>query len=60
MPGRWRSPDRANGSALLPLEILHGALVPFGRRARFEGTEVAALAGFRINVSGIEPVFARL
>jgi hypothetical protein len=44
----------------MPLEILHGALVFFCRRARLEGAEVAALAGFRIYFSGIEPVFAGL
>src|SRR5450432_1696553 len=45
---------------LMPLEILHGALVLFRGRARFEGAEIAALAGFRIHLSGIEPIFARL
>jgi hypothetical protein len=44
----------------MPLEILHGALVLFGRRPRFEGTEIAPLAGFGIQLSGIEPVFAGL
>jgi hypothetical protein len=42
----------------MPLEILHGALVPFRRRARFEGAEIAALAGFGIHFAGIEPVLA--
>jgi hypothetical protein len=43
----------------MPLEILHGALVLFSGRARFEGAEIAALAGLRVHFSGIEPVFAR-
>jgi hypothetical protein len=45
---------------LVPLEILHGALVLFGGRARLEGAKIATLAGFRIHLSGIEPIFARL
>ena len=45
---------------LMPLEILHVALVLFRSRARFEGAEIAALAGLRIHLSGIEPVLARL
>src|ERR1019366_10202871 len=44
---------------LMPLEILHGALVLLRGRARFEGAEIAALAGFRIDLAGIEPVLAR-
>src|SRR5258705_11915909 len=44
----------------MPFEILHGTLVLFRRRARFEGSEVAAFAGFRVYFAGIEPVFARL
>jgi hypothetical protein len=44
----------------MPLEILHGTLVFFCRRARLEGAEIAALAGFRIRLAGIEPLFARL
>jgi hypothetical protein len=44
----------------MPLEILHGALVLFGGGPRLEGSEIAALAGFRIHLSGIEPVFTRL
>src|ERR1700687_408903 len=55
---RWL-PGRAN-PPLMPLEILHVPLVLFRRRARFEGAEIAALAGFRIHFSGIEPIFARL
>ena len=44
----------------MPLEILHGALVLFGGGTRLEGSEIAALAGFRIHLSGIKPVFTRL
>src|SRR5450755_1222852 len=44
----------------MPLEILHVSLVFFRSRARFEGAEIAALAGLRIHFSGIEPIFARL
>jgi len=46
--------------ALVPFEILNLALVLFRSRARFEGAEIAALAGFWIHFSGIEPVFAGL
>src|SRR6266404_1618026 len=46
--------------ALMALEILHLALVLFRSRARFEGAEIAALTGLRIDLSGIEPVLARL
>src|SRR5437773_7688655 len=53
-------PDGANGQALMPLEILHVALVLFRSRPRFEGAEIAALAGLRIHLSGIEPVLPRL
>src|SRR6185437_7958303 len=45
---------------LVPLEILHVALVLLGRGARLEGTEIAALAGLRIDLAGIKPVLARL
>jgi hypothetical protein len=44
----------------MPFEILHGALVLFRRLPRFEGAEIAALAGLRIYFPGIEPVFAGL
>jgi hypothetical protein len=47
-------------TALMPLEILHGAFVLLGGRARFEGAEIAALAGLRIHFTGIKPVFAGL
>src|ERR1700742_4427693 len=44
----------------MPLEILHVAFVPLCRSARLEGAEIAALAGLRIDLAGIEPVFAGL
>src|SRR6478735_11029533 len=55
----WRE-SRPDLGRLVPLEILHVALVFFRRRARFEGAEIAPLAGLRIDLAGIEPVFARL
>jgi hypothetical protein len=42
--------------ALVPLEILHRSLMFLGSRARFEGTEIAALSRLRIYLAGIEPV----
>src|ERR1044072_8516381 len=48
------------GAGSMPLEVLHVALVLFRRCTRLEGAEVAALAGFRVDFAGIEPVFARL
>ncbi len=45
-------------SGLVPLEILHVALVLFSRRARFERTEIAPLAGLWIDLARVEPVFA--
>jgi hypothetical protein len=45
---------------LMPFEILHGALVLFGGGTRLERPKIAPLAGFRIHLSGIEPVFTRL
>src|ERR1700742_3923487 len=44
----------------MPLEILHIAFVLLCRSARLEGAEIAALAGLRIDLAGIEPVFAGL
>src|SRR5439155_18136474 len=57
-PAHYHASDArlAHPTALMPLEILHLALVLFRRRPRFEGAEIAALAGLRIDLSGIEPV----
>jgi hypothetical protein len=44
----------------MPFEILNLALMLFRSRARFEGAEIAALAGSWIHFPGIEPVFAGL
>jgi len=43
---------------LMPLEVLYLPLMPFGGGARLEGAEVAALARLRIDLAGIQPVFA--
>ena len=51
-------PRDPSGRYLVPLEILHGALVLFGRSARFERSKIAALARLGIGFPGIEPVFA--
>ena len=40
------------------LEVLDLALMLFGLGARLEGAEVAAFAGFRIDLARIEAVFA--
>src|SRR6266849_4701283 len=42
-----------------PLEVLHGTLVPFGGRAAGERPQVAALAGLRVFLSRVQPVFPR-
>jgi hypothetical protein len=44
--------------SLMPLEILHRALVLLRRRARTERAEIPPPAGLRILLAGIEPVFA--
>src|SRR6266581_8290877 len=49
----------ADLTRLMSLEILHVAFVLFGCRARLEGAEIAPLAGFRIDLAGIEPVLTR-
>src|SRR5579871_5161108 len=45
-------------SASVPFEILHRAFVFFGGCARLERAEVTALAGLRIDLAGVKPVFA--
>jgi hypothetical protein len=42
----------------MPLEVLHGALVRLGRFSRLEGAEIAALSGFRVQLSRVQPIFA--
>jgi hypothetical protein len=42
----------------MPLEILHVALVFLGGRARFERSEIAALARLGVDLPRVEPVFA--
>src|SRR5215472_7583109 len=44
----------------MTLEVLHGALVLLGRRARTERAEVAAAAGLRVDFARIEAIAARL
>jgi hypothetical protein len=41
-------PPKAIIHVLMPLEELHRALVFFGGFARFEGSQIAPLAAFRI------------
>src|SRR5262245_34450013 len=43
----------------MALEVLHGALVLLGRRARLEGAEVAAPAGLWVHLARIEAIAAR-
>src|SRR5215813_1853612 len=43
----------------MTLEILHGALMLLGRRARLERAEIAAAAGLRGDLAGIEAIAAR-
>src|SRR5262249_31264576 len=40
-------------------EILHGALVLLGRRARLERAEITAAAGLRVDLARIEAIAAR-
>src|SRR6266566_5446252 len=54
------STPRPRAKPLMPLEILHRALVLFRGRSGFEGAEIAALAGFRIDLARIEPIFPGL
>src|SRR5690349_13409502 len=48
------------GAGSMPFEVLHRALVLLRRGARFESSKIPALARFRIDFAGIEPVFAGL
>src|SRR6516225_2531189 len=48
------------GAASMTLEVLHGALVLLGRRARRKGAEVAAAAGLRVDFARIEAIATRL
>jgi hypothetical protein len=43
---------------LVSFEILHGAFVFLGCRARVEGTEIFSLTGFRILLFRVQPIFA--
>src|SRR3954454_17893278 len=45
-------------ATLMPLEVLHGALVLLGGGAGLEGAEIAAPAGLRIDLARIETVAA--
>jgi hypothetical protein len=53
----WVEAYSVQPTTLMTLEILHVALVLFGSPARFEGSEVTSLAGFRVHFAGIEPIF---
>src|SRR5260370_27835188 len=61
--GRLAGSTRKTGRpslAAAALEELHRALVLLGRLPARKGAEVAALAGARVLVAGIEPMLARL
>ena len=55
---RLRGEDRAGPPSSAMLEALDLAFVLLGARARVERAEVAALAGVRVLLARIEPVFA--
>src|SRR5262245_48137240 len=46
-------------AASMTLEILHGALVLLGRRARLERAEITAATGLRVDLARIEAIAAR-
>src|SRR5215813_134235 len=46
-------------AASMTLEILHGALVLLGRRARLVRAEITAAAGLRVDLARIEAIAAR-
>ena len=50
--------DRGRRVELVPLEELHGSLVLFRSGARFEGTQILAPLGLRVEFPGIQPVLA--
>src|SRR6266852_1368480 len=61
--GRLAGSTRKTGRpslAAAALEELHRALVLLGRLPVRKGAEVAALAGARVLLAGIQPVFSRL
>jgi hypothetical protein len=43
----------------MSLEVLHRALVLFGCRARFEGAQISAPFGFRVEFARVQPIFVR-
>jgi hypothetical protein len=56
-PPEARNQPRFHAGSM-PFEILYGTLVLFRCRTGLEGSKVAALAGFRVDFTGIQPVFA--
>jgi hypothetical protein len=56
-PPEARNQPRFHAGSM-PFEILYGTLVLFRCRTGLEGSKVAALAGFRVDFAGIQPVFA--
>jgi hypothetical protein len=43
----------------MSFEILNGTLVLLGRSARFESTQIAALAGFRVLLPRVKTILIR-
>src|SRR5687767_7721841 len=54
----WRLTRQGVTRGLVVLEVLHRSVVLLGFTAGGEGAEVAALAGFWIDLAGVEPIFA--